>query len=262
MVRHASVLQGGHRVSLARPAMSVNELEAAAEELRLRQIDLKAQLAAAKRRLASSTPRRCTPWMRAVAVKVLALADFDDAPVAKYLEAKGRSENADDVRAWYESLTPEALPLVLAPDADLPGQRQLLEAKRFLGEFRLAAWVQEQNKDKGIAPTASAVLEQAGPDLARQTLRTSRYRWLQQCMRRWGGRRVHFAGGPDELTASEFERKASSAERCFRRQPANDGRVGSYETLWNLGAGFSAFGGRFRHLFGGPNLGPYSGPAR
>lgn len=237
-------------------AMSLRDLEAMAENLGRRQVELKAQVRAAKRKMASEQPKTCTPWMQAVAVKLFALADFDDAFVQKYLRAKQRSETVADVRAWYESLPPEHTRDLLAPDADRQAQRQLAEAKKFLGEARLVAWVQEQNEKKGVAPTASAVLVQAGPSLARQQWRANRYRWLQKRMHRWGGRRVHFTGGQGQLSSGDFERKVPSAYLALARSPVAhcpaSGRTGFGPRPGAFfGARFGAvFGARFGAAFG------------
>ena len=176
-------------------------------EIARQRAELKTEIAAVKRRAAQDLPRPCTPWMRAVVVTVFALADLDATPVQKYLDIKQRAETVADVRAWYESLPPEEVRLLLNLPGGSRAEKQLQEAKRFLGEFRLVHWVAEQNESRGIAPSAGAVLNRAGPDLARQRWLTNRYRWLQQCMGRWGGRRVHFAGGSDDLPQCEFERK-------------------------------------------------------
>jgi hypothetical protein len=193
----------------ARSSMSVGELEARAAELSRQQADLEVQLRAAKRKLQSEQPKRCTVWMRAVAVKLLAASDFDDVAVRRYLQRKQRVDTVADVRAWHASLSPEQTRDLLTPGlGDQTSNRQLVEAQKFLAECRLVAWVQDRNEKKGIAPTAGAVLSQAGPSLARQRWRSNRYRWLQRLMRRWGGRRVRFAGGPDQLSPEDFERKA------------------------------------------------------
>ena len=197
-------------------AMSIVDLEAQLGELQGRLSTAKTRVATAKRQLNSECPRRCTPWMRSVAVKLLALSNHDDAVVAKYLAARGRVEQPADVRDWHDSLPLADLPGLLVRQGDPGVLRQLAEAEKFLHEFRLVSWVQEQNEKKGIAPTASAVLDEAGPGLARQKWMPNRYRWLQQCMRRWGGRRVRFSGGSDELSHDEFVRKVAVARLCRR----------------------------------------------
>ena len=84
---------------------------------------------------------------------LLVLANFKSDAVAKYLALKSRAESVDDVRAWYEALTPELLRhLILPAGGDLVAQRQLSEARKFLAEFRLAAWVTEQEPEEGHCP--------------------------------------------------------------------------------------------------------------
>lgn len=203
---------------LCRVAMSVAELESVAAELERRQAELRLGLKRARQRLASESPRPCTPWMREVAVRVLVLSGFNDEAVLKFLTAKSRAEAVACVREWHGALSPDLAAKLIEPGDDPAACRQLAEARRFVEEFRLVAWVKEQNSEKGIAPSASAVLEQAGPALVRSSLRRNRYRWVKRCMNRWGGRRVRLGGG-DQLSEDEFGRKAPPpvTPRSFRR---------------------------------------------
>jgi hypothetical protein len=172
-------------------AMSIVDLEAQLGELQGRLSTAKTRVATAKRQLNSECPRRCTPWMRSVAVKLLALSNHDDAVVAKYLAARGRVEQPADVRDWYDSLPLADLPGLLVRQGDPGVLRQLAEAEKFLHEFRLVSWVQEQNEKKGIAPTASAVLDEAGRAwLAKSGCRTATAGCSNAC---GGGAGVGFA---------------------------------------------------------------------
>lgn len=181
-----------------------------AGDLCRRESELRAELKAIRRgeKAARRSARRsqaCTPWMRQVAVRVYALKELDVDAATKDLLKKGRAVPDGEVREWYETMTPDARALLVqTPEEDKCGARQLAEARRFVEELRLVLWVSEQNASKGVAPTASAVLGQAGPALSRGRLMTSRYRWLRRCMARWGGR---FAHG-DLLTCDEFRDKA------------------------------------------------------
>jgi hypothetical protein len=177
-----------------------------AADLRRRQSELGQEIRSTRRRMTTEMPRRCTAWMREVALRVLLLSQFNDEAVSQFLSAKHRVETAADVRTWYGALRPDVAAGLLDPGDDA-ARRQMSEAQRFTQEFRLVAWVKEQNAVKGIAPSASAVLEQAGPGLARGRLQRNRYRWLKRCMNRWGGRRVRLGGG-DQLSAGEFREKA------------------------------------------------------
>ena len=190
------------------PAMSVAELEARSADLWRRQAELGKQLKDARRQLAAPRPKTCTPWMRQVAMKLFAVSEFQDNVVAKYLERKQRSETVADVRAWFRALPPAVAAGMLQPGDDEVARRQLAEAEKFWAEARLVDWLKEQNAVKGIAPTATAVIEQAGPGLVRQGLQRNRYRWVKRCMKRWGGRRVHLGGG-DGLSAEEFRQKVA-----------------------------------------------------
>ena len=58
--------------------MSVAELESKAEALRSQQAELRSTVAAVKRKLVADAPRRCTPWMRAVAVHVVSARELQE----------------------------------------------------------------------------------------------------------------------------------------------------------------------------------------
>ena len=140
-------------------------------------------------------------------MRIWVVSGFNEDVVSKYLVKKKRAEGVDDVRTWFQVLPPAAAAALVEPGDDPAAGRQLAEAKKFVAEARLVGWVLEQNAAKGIAPTASAVLRQAGEGLVRCRLQRNRYRWVQRCMKRWGGRRVHLGGG-DDLSAEEFQQKA------------------------------------------------------
>ena len=175
-------------------------------DARQRQSELQGQIAACKRKLAEEHRGSCTPWMSSVALKILVLAEFKADVVQKYLTVKRRSETAADVQGWYDAMSPDAVVRLTAPGEHEKSKRQLAAAKKFVEEGRLASWVQHQNAVKGIAPTASAVLEQAGPALVRQRWRPNQFRWLRRVMDRFGGRRVKFSGG-EQVTPEEFKQK-------------------------------------------------------
>lgn len=210
------------------------DLEAAAAKLRRRQAELREQVRLARRRLASESPKDCTPWMRQVAARVLVLSDFSDEAVVKFLSWKRRAGTAADVRGWYGALSPAVAAKLIDPGEDPVASRQLAEAKKFVAEFQLVGWVKKQNSEKGIAPSASAVLEQAGSDLGQCRLRQNRYRWLKRCMTRWGARRVRLGGG-DGLPADEFDREAWVPFPFGRFGMPGGGRVSLRVPAWLTG---------------------------
>jgi hypothetical protein len=156
--------------------------------------------------MAKDRIRKCTPWMREVALRIFRLTDNSDEAVSQFLTKKKRSETAVDVRAWFAELSPDRADALLDAGGEWSVARQLVEARKFVEELHLVGWVKEQNSAKGIAPSATAVLDQVGPHLARCRYERNRYRWLKRCMARWSGRRVHLGGG-DGLSADEFGRK-------------------------------------------------------
>jgi hypothetical protein len=223
--------------------MSLEELQARAAECRRRKSELSLQIRSVRQKLASQPLKSCTPWMKEVAMRVLALSELNDEIVSKFLTKKKRSDTAAHVRAWFGALPPDLAVKLLEPGDDQAAGRQLAEARKFVEEFRLTAWVKEQNSAKGIAPSATAVLDQAGPGLARGRLQRNRYRWVKRCMRRWGGRRVRLGGG-DALSADEFGRKAASQ--------SHSGLIAASSVARFCGAHFRA---TKRPLFRGPRAG-------
>jgi hypothetical protein len=221
--------------------MSIAELAATAEALKRQQSSIRQKLAAAKRKLIAEQLRPCTPWMRAVSMRLLSLPDSGPRVVQQYLVAKKRRETVADVQGWCDSLTAAEKDQLLAPGSDRRSGRQLAEAKLFFEESRLVHWVQEQNELNGVAPTASAVADRAGPALARQKWRSNRLRWVQQALRRWGGRRVHFAGRSDQLSPEEFRKKVAtllrlaSASRGCSRGPKKGAHFGPQNASSNRG---------------------------
>lgn len=189
--------------------MSLVELEARAAELASRQEVLGLQIKRARRELARESLKPCTPWMRGVAMRLLCVSDFDVSVVGKYLERKRRRETAEDVIAWTEDLPEERLAQLDEATDDMASNRQLAEARKFMQEDWLASWVQEQNETKGLAPSAKAVLEAAGPSVAQGRFQDNRYRWVRRFMGRWGGKRVRLSGG-DSLSDEELHRKVGA----------------------------------------------------
>lgn len=184
------------------------------EEWRRQEATIKAQLKAMvklakQEHSAAEGLPACNPWMRGVAVRIFALAEFDIQAPLKYLDMKRRAGGETDVRNWYADVSPAARGLLLEPPAgDEQASRQLAAARKYLSERQLVAWVRGRNVSKGLAPAGALVLEQAGPEVARGRYLSSRYRWLRRCMARRGGRQGRF-GHRDSLTHEEFRRKAS-----------------------------------------------------
>jgi hypothetical protein len=190
-------------------------LEARAADLGVRggqlRAELKALSAAARKRALPEASKKCTPWMKAVSLRVFAASEFQAEAALRYLQSKGRAATAEDLRAWYASLSPDEKARLLSPTADsLVANKQLAEALKFLAEFRLVLWVQEQNHTKGAAPTSKLILEHAPAGHVRSRSAKNRLRWVRRFMRRFGGRRARFAHG-ERLSQEDFRRKVGSA---------------------------------------------------
>jgi hypothetical protein len=199
------------------PMNSVAELQREADDLQRQLRDLKA-LAKAKRkleRMGESRTRAATPWMRAVAVRVLALSDGDVAAAEAYLLSKGRGEPAAEILRWRDALPAGEAAALLGPAEDRSrSARQLAEARKFAAERGLVSWIARQNRSKGIAPTPGAVLEQASGSGGLKAPTPSRYRWLRRLMRRWGGRK-RVLQGCSVLTGEALRRKDLLSDVSF-----------------------------------------------
>lgn len=197
-----------------RPMASLEELEARAQALRsaLRSVSAEHSLLKRKAEVASGPPPP-TPWVRSVALRVFALAESDFGVAVEYLGWKRRRGDADDVKAWFAALSPDGRCQLLAPLPSQPSAiRQLAEARKFMSERSLVRWVQRQNREKGIAPTPGAIVDQMAGVAGPAGRRSSRYKWLRRVSGRWGGRKCLFRVG-DQLSDEIFRRKASGRSR-------------------------------------------------
>ena len=107
------------------------------------------------------------------------------------------------------------------------------KAKRFLEDFKLAAWVRSQNEEKGVAPAFRHIASRKRscraygvPEPPAALTRTGRgeAQWVRRWMRRWKGARrkipVHEAENPDEVT-----KKATHHTTFFLTKDVSEGPV-------------------------------------
>lgn len=160
-----------------------------------------------RRKAKAAAPASATPWMRSVALRVLALADSNFAAAVEYVRWKGRCTTSQEVQAWDAALSVDARQQLLDPPADQPREaRQLAEARKFIAERLVVAWVRKQNVQRGIAPTPGAILNEFAGSAGPAGRRSSRHKWLRRLTGRWGGRKCVFGIG-DQLTKESFEQK-------------------------------------------------------
>ena len=185
---------------------SVRESDLRLAAVRKEEAELQAQLNQALAAAREDACRRCTPRMQDVALRLFALAQSVDLPLL-YLKMQGREESEVVVRGWFSRMTPDAKAKLLEPSPDdAVAVRHLTEARKFMSESRLVQWAHEENVSTGIAPTSGLVLDNAGPDLARGHNQKNKYRWVQRCMQRWGGRRARLTTG-ELLSQTDFQQK-------------------------------------------------------
>ncbi len=247
---------------------SVAELQREADDLERQLKDLRAKTKE-KRKLeacSDASVLRATPWMRAVAVRALALTENDVAVAEAYVRSKGRGEGAEEIRAWRAALPSSEAAALLRPPEDQPrSARQTAEARKFVKEHGLVSWIVQQNKRKSIAPTPGAVLRQASVSGGSEAVAPSRYRWLRRLMRRWGGRKRNLRGS-GQLTAEALRRKDSPVSPKLRPQSLPYSPV-SPQLPSQSASSRAAFPGRKADQFRAPPLsfqlagGPQTGPA-
>lgn len=145
--------------------------------------------------------------LRRRALIMYALADYDAAPAMKLLDASGRkrhwpARSAEDLRKVVEDcfLEVDLGVFLKLSDKGAPLDAEAMrDASRYVEQWRLAAWAQKLNTEKGVAPSANLLLarleerrSQLPPQLqdgqrgsaADNVART----WLRRWRARWGGR--------------------------------------------------------------------------
>lgn len=193
---------------------SVSELAASAADIRLRSKDLDVQIKTLKRnaKLVSVLPPP-TPWMRRVAAHIVFLSDGSTDVALEYLATKKRWASEGEVRGWHDGMPASERRNLTSPPPDEPrSARQLAEARRFVAEKKLVAWVKQQNEERGLAPSPGVVLDHAPVELELSGRRNERRRRVRRIMGRWGGHRGIFAGG-DRLPLEALQEKAPVARR-------------------------------------------------
>ena len=194
----------------SRPMASVEELVAKANQLRrLRQEAGQKSRELKRQAMAIDAGQAVTPWgAKRVAMRVFALSGFNLAASTKYLRHKGRWSDDTGCRTWYHALPTESRAQLLHPaEGDGVARRQLAEARTFVEEEQLVAWIQLQNQAKGIAPTPGAVLDQGPVPPSWGGSLNSQRRRLRRLVARRGGRKAVF-GGNEQLEPAVLERKA------------------------------------------------------
>lgn len=198
---------------------AVHRLEARARELRSSAREIARKQAGLKRKAkVAQGLAPATPWMRSVALRVLALAESDVEVAQQYIRWKGRHVQQDEVRAWDADLSADDRRHLLCPPVHQScAARQLAEARKFFAERDVVAWVRRQNVDRGVAPTPGAIIDEFAQRAGPSGRRSSRHKWLRRVTGRWGGRKCIFAVG-DQLSKETFDRKAELAAECVSDQ--------------------------------------------
>ncbi len=194
---------------------SLSELELRAAKLRSEAALLRSQLRAARakqsRKSAADTWGACAPWMKAVAVRMLAVVAGGVGPSLRYLKSKIRSASEADVRGWFTWWPAEAQAQLLHPSPeDTPALRHLAEARKLAEQLQLVSWVEGQNVNEGLGPTSTLVSERPAPGLAKSSEAENRLRWVRRCTGRLSGHRGRIVDG-QRLSQEDFRQKVGPA---------------------------------------------------
>jgi hypothetical protein len=240
-------------------------LEARAKELRRlsKQIDQQIRDVERKAKGYPGGLPAATPWARSAALRVWALAGYDVATAVEYLRWKGRRGGEDEVRAWCSGVSEsQRLCLASPPDGEQQAHRQLREARKFLEEKAVVAWVKKQNEAKGLAPAPGVILDQVALAAQHCSRRSSRCKRLRRVAARWGGRKALFRPS-DRVPLEVFRHKAA-------KTPSGWARLVSSLAIFICRFAGSIPGPETRLSFwalllialacGGPDIGPPVGP--
>lgn len=154
------------------------------------------------------------------AVIMLCRWDGDVEAVRHWMEATSLA--AGDVDGVFEGAkkkyheVSEAEREKLKADAPLPKCCSTRKAVKFAAEYKLYAWVSEQNIQKGLAPTSKHVLRQRAADLhgaaccRTLTSRQTEKQWVRRWRQRWGVLLSRFANR-ETITVQLAQQKVFSA---------------------------------------------------
>ena len=121
---------------------------------------------------------------------------------------KKRRVSPDEVRGWCDWMSVrDRCNLTSPPPGEPRTMRQLAEARKFVAEKKLVAWVKQQNEERGLAPSPGLVLDHVPAELDFRGRRNERRRRVRRVMARWGGHKGIFAGG-DRLPLGVLQEKA------------------------------------------------------
>ena len=169
---------------------------------------LQSQLAETKRMLKAakrSQKRGCTisPCQWNVAQIITVLRGGEPTAAMNYLQGSCGYKNGaavaspaieEKLRVWWRTASQATKrQLINVETADAKKKWAAAKKRRFLAEWNLETWVEDQNVRKGITPMSSLVLQKARNELgivgiASAKTRKGGFQWLRRWRRRYGVR--------------------------------------------------------------------------
>ena len=186
------------------------ETESAALSLSLR--DVQAQLRYYQKVALQQKSREFSARRQHVrqAVLVLLLHDSDRSWLQAFMKQRGMISEDSALSAFDEEVCNQFLSLSeeeingMREPTDKQGKAMLREAKAFIAEYELHAWVARQNENHGVAPTVSDTLrhrdelsavhcQQMEQPSLWSVAKSARYKWSARFRNRWhlGLRKPH-----------------------------------------------------------------------
>lgn len=148
------------------------------------------------------------------------------------LQSGGCAEILQTAKLEYDGMDDDSKTALLEDVGPRPCAK-LRKAKRFLQEFKLHRWVEQQNLTKGIAPVTKLVGEEwaktsQGTSSVPQAHNRSMKQWLRRWRARWGvqlGRivaREHLSDSESRLKAFLYWHPKGSAVKCWTFRTPRD----------------------------------------
>ena len=198
----------------------------AAGQLALSELDT--QLQKQKRKIKSVRQSGYKAWR--VACAIFAICHPDAEPATTYIARSGNEFAGNEeewrrqLRNWWEQCVAKGeLQEHLHPRTKT-GSMYHHVALKFLKEWRLHAWVEKVNLEKGIAPCSRVLVNPLGPPgieptaipfAPNSTVRPkSKLQWLRRWRRRWHVEMGHTAAR-EHISDSEAQAKAGTAKGAF-----------------------------------------------
>ena len=196
-------------------------------------LELEEHLKQQKRKIKAVRQSGYNAWR--VACAIFAICHPDVEPATTYMARCGHAftgnedEWREKLRQWWEqSVAKGTLQQHLHPTTKTGTMYHHL-AEKFVKEWRLHAWVEKVNLEKGIAPCSRVLVNPLGPPgieptaipfAPNSTVRPkSKLQWLRRWRRRWHVQMGH-TGAREQISDSEAQAKVGTAKGAILNPPS------------------------------------------